>query len=166
MKGDSGDKASVAAARKFGGDSIAGTESPDGSLITIGQLAALAGVSSRTIRYYEELGILPEPERSVGGTRRYSREHRFYIEGALALKDVGFALDEVQLIGKIALGRRVTNRQRAVVSKIIDERMSSLEHKINVLKRLRDILEEERSAGQSPWPLSADALGSSRAAGS
>ncbi len=39
-------------------------------LVSIGQLAKAAGVSSRTIRYYEELGILPEPRRSPGGTAR------------------------------------------------------------------------------------------------
>jgi DNA-binding transcriptional MerR regulator len=39
------------------------------SLVSIGQLAKEAGVSSRTIRYYEELGILPEPRRSPGGSR-------------------------------------------------------------------------------------------------
>ena len=37
-------------------------------LLSIGELARDTGVSSRTIRYYEELGILPEPRRSAGGT--------------------------------------------------------------------------------------------------
>ena len=37
----------------------------------VAELAKAAGVSSRTIRYYEELGILPEPRRSPGGTRKY-----------------------------------------------------------------------------------------------
>ena len=131
---------------------------PSEKLLTIGELAALAGVSSRTIRYYEELGILPEPERSAGGTRRYTPDYRFYIEGALALKDVGFTLEEVRLIGRIALGQKVGARQRAQISKIIAERMDSLEHKINVLRRLHDILEEERSTGRAVWRLFAGAL--------
>src|SRR5580698_4980563 len=65
-------------------------------LVSIGQLAKAAGVSSRTIRYYEELGILPEPRRSAGGTRKYPSEYSSYIAVALALKDHGFRLEEVK----------------------------------------------------------------------
>src|ERR1700722_15053963 len=60
------------------------------SMVSIGELAKAAGVSSRTIRYYEELGILPEPRRSPGGTRKYPKEYGGYIAAALALEDLGF----------------------------------------------------------------------------
>ncbi len=109
-------------------------------LLSIGQLAELTGVSSRTIRYYEELGILPEPRRSPGGTRKYTRDHRFYVEGALALKDLGFRLEEITLIGRIALGQEVSAEQRDRVAELIRLNMRGLEHKINVLTRLRDVL--------------------------
>ena len=112
-------------------------------LLSIGQLAALTGVSSRTIRYYEELGILPAPHRSPGGTRKYTRDHRFYVEGALALKNLGFRLEEIELIGRIALGEDVPADQRARVAELIRVNMSALEHKINVLHRLREILLDE-----------------------
>ncbi|MGH9003457.1 MAG: MerR family transcriptional regulator, partial [Acidimicrobiia bacterium] len=77
-------------------------------LLSIGQLAELTGVSSRTIRYYEELGILPPPSRSPGGTRKYTQDYVFYVEGALALKELGFRLEEIELIGRIALGQAVS----------------------------------------------------------
>ena len=76
-------------------------------LVSIGQLAKAAGVSSRTIRYYEELGILPEPRRTSGGTRKYPREYCGYIETALALKDLGFRLEEVKPLARLALGRTI-----------------------------------------------------------
>ena len=76
-------------------------------LVSIGQLAKAAGVSSRTIRYYEELGILPEPRRTSGGTRKYPREYCGYIETALALKDLGFRLEEVKPLARLALGRAI-----------------------------------------------------------
>ena len=79
-------------------------------LVSIGQLAKAAGVSSRTIRYYEELGILPEPRRSPGGTRKYPREYRGYIDTALALKDLGFRLEEIKPLARLALGRSVSSR--------------------------------------------------------
>lgn len=111
-------------------------------LISIGRLAAQTGVSSRTIRYYEELGILPEPPRSAGGTRKYPKEYRFYIEGALALKELGFSLEEIKLLGRMALGRPMSERQRRQAHDIVVERMTSLEHKIAVLSQLKKVLTE------------------------
>jgi DNA-binding transcriptional MerR regulator len=112
-------------------------------LLSIGQLAEMTGVSSRTIRYYEELGILPPPRRSPGGTRKYTQDYRFYVEGALALKELGFRLEEIELIGKIALGQPVSAGQRAQVAELVRENMQALEHKIKVLHRLREILVSE-----------------------
>ncbi len=113
-------------------------------LMTIGELASLAGVSPRTIRYYEGLGIVPEPRRSPGGTRRYSKDYQFYIEGALALKDLGFSLEEIQLIGRMALGRPMGVRQRQHVSGVVAQRTRALEHRIKVLERLRTVLADEK----------------------
>jgi DNA-binding transcriptional MerR regulator len=133
-------------------------------LLSIGQLAKLTGVSSRTIRYYEELGILPEPHRSPGGTRKYTRDHRFYVEGALALKELGFRLEEIELIGRIALGEEIPTEQRARVAELVRGNMQALEHKIKVLHRLREILLDE-AAGGDTTPDEDDAEGLSRLAG-
>src|SRR5450759_4967401 len=91
-------------------------------LVSIGQLAKDAGVSSRTIRYYEELGILPEPRRSPGGTRKYSREYRGYIATALALKDLGFRLEEIKPLARLASGRSVSATQRDTAARLVQER--------------------------------------------
>jgi DNA-binding transcriptional MerR regulator len=40
-------------------------------MLTIGQLAAYAGVTARTVRHYHQVGLLPEPERDASGYRRY-----------------------------------------------------------------------------------------------
>src|SRR5690606_39841447 len=50
------------------------------SLLSIGELARRAQVSPRTIRYYEELGILPTPQRTAGGSRRYPPEYVSYVQ--------------------------------------------------------------------------------------
>ena len=116
------------------------SEASRNDYIGIGQLAQRARVSNRTIRYYEELGILPKPPRSSGGTRKYPPEYVFYIEGALALKGLGFSLDEIKLLGRLALGQAMTPQQRAHTSEILLEKMSGLEHRIGVLSKLRDVL--------------------------
>ena len=129
-------------------------------LLSIGQLAEMTGVSSRTIRYYEELGILPPPHRSPGGTRKYTQDYRFYVEGALALKELGFRLEEIELIGKIALGQPVSADQRTQVAELVRENMQALEHKIKVLHRLREILlSEATEAAPDPLARYNDVLG-------
>src|SRR3712207_7257706 len=40
-------------------------------MLTIGQLAAYAGVTVRAVRHYHQVGLLPEPERDASGYRRY-----------------------------------------------------------------------------------------------
>ena len=40
-------------------------------MLTIGQLAAYAGVTVRAVRHYHQIGLLPEPERDASGYRRY-----------------------------------------------------------------------------------------------
>lgn len=108
------------------------------ALVSIGQLAKAAGVSSRTIRYYEELGILPEPHRTSGGTRKYPREYCGYIETALALKDLGFRLEEVKPLARLALGRAISPGQRARAAQLVEDRIQALDRQVAVLRRLRD----------------------------
>jgi DNA-binding transcriptional MerR regulator len=107
-------------------------------LVSIGQLAKAAGVSSRTIRYYEELGILPEPRRSPGGTRKYPSEYRGYIDTALALKDLGFRLEDIKPLARLALGRSVSAGQRSAAAKLVEERIESLGRQVALLRKLRD----------------------------
>jgi len=121
------------------------------SLVSIGQLAKEAGVSSRTIRYYEELGILPEPRRSPGGTRKYPREYGGYIAAALALKDLGFRLDEVRPLARLAAGRSVSQGQRDAAARLVEEKIESLARQVTVLRRLHASVR----AADSELPVSA-----------
>ena len=111
-------------------------------LVSIGQLAKAAGVSSRTIRYYEELGILPEPRRTSGGTRKYPREYCGYIETALALKDLGFRLEEVKPLARLALGRAIAPGQRARAAQLVEDRIQALDRQVAVLRKLRECVDQ------------------------
>jgi DNA-binding transcriptional MerR regulator len=131
-------------------------------LVSIGQLAKAAGVSSRTIRYYEELGILPEPRRTSGGTRKYPREYCGYIETALALKDLGFRLEEVKPLARLALGRVIAPGQRARAAQLVEDRIQALDRKVAVLRKLRECVDQpdgtvsldplELRNGSVAWP--------------
>lgn len=120
--------------------------------LSIGELAKLTKVSTRTIRYYEELGILPAPERTSGGTRRYPRDYIFYVEGAKVLKQLGFGLEEIAELGQFALTGASASRR---TQEILQEKLSDLEHRIRVLNRLHDIVAEaakSRKSKKSPVP--------------
>ena len=64
--------------------------------LSVGQLAARAGVRSDTIRYYERVGLLPEPDRTDGDHRRYGAadlDRLLFIRGAQRL---GLRLAEIR----------------------------------------------------------------------
>lgn len=105
-------------------------------LVSIGQLAKSAGVSSRTIRYYEEMGILPQPRRTPGGTRKYPRDYGGYIAAALALKDLGFRLDEVKPLARLAAGRTVSQGQREAAARLVAGKIDALARQVTMLRRL------------------------------
>ena len=70
---------------------------PQVTMMLIGDLADRAGVSTRTIRYYEELGMIQPEERTAGGFRRYSDEQLRCLNIISSLKSLGFELDHSQL---------------------------------------------------------------------
>ena len=64
----------------------------------IGELAKRAGVTTRTIRYYEELGILSSPSRPQARHRRYSEKDLLHLERVQQLKEYGLTLGEIREI--------------------------------------------------------------------
>lgn len=62
----------------------------------IGDLAERAGVSTRTIRYYEELGIIEPVERTNGGFRRYCDDQLRRLHIIQGLKSLGFELEQIR----------------------------------------------------------------------
>lgn len=64
-------------------------------MYTISDLAEEFGVTTRTIRYYEELGLL-KPQRSEGGRRLYSSREHTQLKLVLRGKRFGFSLDEIK----------------------------------------------------------------------
>ena len=63
---------------------------------TAGELARWAGVTARTIRFYEEKGILRPRERSAEGYRLYDDSAIVRLQEILMLKHVGLSLEEIQ----------------------------------------------------------------------
>src|SRR6266498_3026275 len=65
--------------------------------LTIGEVARQAGLKASAIRYYESVGLLPEPER-VGGQRRYDGDTLQRLRAIEVAKHAGFSLDEARVL--------------------------------------------------------------------
>ena len=61
----------------------------------IGELAQRAGVSAQTVRYYERIGILPGPDRTASGYRRYAEEDADRLAFITRAKLLGLTLEEI-----------------------------------------------------------------------
>src|SRR5579875_339046 len=77
-----------------GADSV---RSDPSGLFTIEQVATRTGLTKRTLRYYEELGLLPPTERTEGNYRLYSEADVQRIERIKKMRDLlGFSLNDVR----------------------------------------------------------------------
>lgn len=65
------------------------------SHVSIGQLAALAGVTTRTIRHYERIGLMPTAARTGSGYRLYSNADKARLADILIMREMGMSLDEI-----------------------------------------------------------------------
>jgi MerR family redox-sensitive transcriptional activator SoxR len=65
--------------------------------LTIGEVAALAGTQTSTLRYYERIGILPPPRR-MSGQRRYSRDILPVLAVIQLAKEASFSLPEIKVL--------------------------------------------------------------------
>lgn len=72
-------------------------------MLTIGKLAKAAGVTTPTIRYYEEIGLLPEADRSVSGQRVYGAEDLERLTFIRRCRDFGFGIDQVRLLAGLSI---------------------------------------------------------------
>jgi MerR family redox-sensitive transcriptional activator SoxR len=65
--------------------------------LTIGEVARQVGLNTSAIRYYESIGVLPDPQRS-GGQRRYTTEAIQQLHVIDVAKRAGFSLDDARLL--------------------------------------------------------------------
>ena len=108
------------------------------TLLTIGEVARRAGVRASAIRYYEEAGLLEEPER-VGGKRRYDEEALRRLALIGGAKRAGFTLGEIRtLLHGFPAGTGAAQRWQALAS----EKLVEVDEAIAQLQQTRGLLEE------------------------
>ena len=108
--------------------------------LTIGKLAGATGTKVETIRYYEQIGLLPEPARSAANYRTYEAAHLRRLSFIRRARDLGFSIDQVRELMGLADRRDqsciavdvIANQHRdAITQKIAD--LTALAGELDVL---------------------------------
>ncbi|MGY3488218.1 DNA-binding transcriptional MerR regulator [Bradyrhizobium sp. USDA 4011] len=102
--------------------------------LTIGQLGRATDTKIETIRYYEKIGLLPEPSRTTGNYRSYAAEHLRRLGFIRRTRELGFSIEEVRELLKLAAhGERPCEE----VDQLVARHLETTERKIKALRRLR-----------------------------
>ena len=105
-----------------------------------GQVAEAAGVNPQTLRYYERRGLLPEPDRTLGGHRVYPPDTVAVLRMIKAAQRLGFNLDEVAEL--LAIGHRSAGLAGRATAKLAE-----VEAALADLTVVRDTLRAAVDAG-------------------
>ncbi|MGH9262457.1 MAG: MerR family DNA-binding protein, partial [Acidimicrobiales bacterium] len=119
------------------------------------------GVNPKTIRYYEQIGLLPEPTRLPSGYRSYAGEDAARLVFIKTAQRLGITLDEIREILALRDGGR---RPCGYVRGVLRREVAELDQRIRELRRLRGELvrldalaaamaEEAGDAGEAICPL-------------
>lgn len=114
----------------------------------IGELAKRTGVNPKTIRYYEDIGLMPRAARASSGYRQYAREDVERLAFIRNAKTLGVTLDEIKEV--------FTFRDHGVapcpyVLRLLDAKMKEIQGRIRGLRMLaEDLRRLQRAAARIP----------------
>jgi DNA-binding transcriptional MerR regulator len=101
---------------------------------SIGELSADTGVKVPTIRYYEGIGLIPEPGRTEGNQRRYDKAARDRLRFISHARAMGFPMPSLKAMLRIAGHKEAPC---ADLDEIVGERLAEVDERIERLTRLR-----------------------------
>ncbi|AOF87548.1 Cu(I)-responsive transcriptional regulator [Hydrogenophaga sp. RAC07] len=104
-------------------------------LMNIGEAAAAAGVSAKMIRHYEQIGLLPEAERSEAGYRLYGDREVSVLRFVRQSRHLGFSVAQIaELIGLWSDSQRTSREVKAVAQR----HLADLEEKRREIEQMMD----------------------------
>lgn len=106
---------------------------------SIGTLSRRAGVNIETIRYYERIVLLPSPGRTEGGHRVYDTGHLLRLNFVRRARDLGFTLDEIRALLKLADAR---DQPCTEVQKVATHHLADVRVKLAALQKIESVLAE------------------------
>jgi len=101
--------------------------------LTIGSLAKAAGVKVQTIRYYEEIGIMPQPDRTQSNRRTYGGDAVKRLQFIRHARELGFSISAIRALIEL---QTHPERSCARVDEIAREQLHDVKAKITRLRAL------------------------------
>lgn len=115
----------------------------------IGELANLVNMSPRTIRYYEEIGLLNSVKRIEGGKRVYTDRDMQRLKFITRLKHLGLTLSEMSELEDIYQIHRTNKKVLPRLLELLDNHTQKIDERLNHLVKLKaDILEYQNKVQQ------------------
>ncbi len=103
----------------------------------IGQLASLVAVSPRTIRYYEEIGLLNSMRRLEGRRRVYTDQDYQRLKFIKRLKHLGLTLAEIHELEALYQIHRTNKKILPKLSELLESHVKKIEERIRNLEKLK-----------------------------
>ena len=113
-------------------------------LTPIGDLAKSLGLTTRTLRYWEEVGIIESAQRADGATRGYTPYYVRRIRFILKLKELGLTIREMQDLYTAYGEAKETTRMIPRLVEILDQHINKVDEKMAQLALLRKEVVEYR----------------------
>jgi DNA-binding transcriptional MerR regulator len=111
----------------------------------IGELAEQVGVNPKTVRYYEQIGLIPPAPRTSGGYREYTDTDAARLTFIRTAQRLGLSLEEVAEILRL----RERGEACGYVRHVISQQLRSIDKRIAELRALRTELRELRAAADA-----------------
>ncbi len=105
--------------------------------LTIGRLAAAAGVNIETVRYYERIKLMPPPARTASGHRAYEEVHVRRLSFIRRARALGFSIEQIRALLALA---EPSSMSCIEVREIARARLDEVRAKLADLARLESIL--------------------------
>jgi len=106
--------------------------------VQIGELAKSLGITTRTIRYYEEIGLMGRNDRAGGSTRSYTADDILRLKFILKLKNLGITLKECQELSDIFdINEKNFSKITPKLIEILDNHIANVDEKMANLSSLR-----------------------------
>jgi DNA-binding transcriptional MerR regulator len=107
--------------------------------IRIRELAARTGTTTRSLRYYEEQGLLPAA-RSANGYRAYDEDHVRLVREIRSLQSIGFSLEDIRPFVECLLAGHEAGDECPASVDVYRRKLAYLDQHIDELKEIRDRL--------------------------
>ncbi|MCA9529850.1 MAG: MerR family transcriptional regulator [Myxococcales bacterium] len=117
--------------------------------LTTGDMARETGSTLRTVRFYEEAGLIHAEGRANNGCRRFSADQLGLLQLALGLREAGLSLDDIRHLFELKRRHACAEAASREMIGIIEDHVGAMDRKIARLQQLRDDLTDVADAIQT-----------------